>query len=94
MKTHVLSVYDRVTKQYDKLFTTRSTERIQEEFDVICADPKAAYSRNPTEYEVHELGIFNDSPHHDPEIKPLWYAAPKILAQGKAPTMEAQNANT
>lgn len=94
MKTHVLSVYDRKTKQYDKIFTSRSTERIQEEFDVICANPETQYSKYPADYEVHELGIFNDSPQHDPEISNSWYPSPKILAQGKAPLTAVQNANT
>lgn len=97
MKTNVLAVYDRVTKQYDRLFTTRNLERIQEEFDVICSDPKVSYSRNPQEYEIHLLGTFNDSPHHDPEINNSWLAQPRIVATGKPfqnQNAEVSNANS
>lgn len=83
MKTFLLCIYDRKTKQYEKPFTSRSTERIQDEFDVICADSKVSYSKHPEDYEIHELGIFNDSPHHEPEIKNFYYDQPKVIASGR-----------
>jgi len=95
MKNHLLAVYDRITKQYDRPFTSRGTERIQEEFDLICADPKTSYSRKPDEYEVHELGIFNDSPHHDPDIQNTFYPNPRVVAQGRLQQQQGTpNANS
>lgn len=83
MKSYVIAVYDRVTKMYDAPMFTRSIDRIQDEFDLICKKEDTKYHKNPSEFEVHELGVFNDSPHHDPEIVNLWLPSPRVLATGK-----------
>lgn len=83
MKMFVVCVYDRKTKQYGHTMNVRNIERIQEEFDTVCKNEKSQYSKNPTDYEVHLVAEFNDSPHHDPEIRNVWYDIPKVIAQGQ-----------
>lgn len=82
MKTHVIAIYDRKVKQYGPLMNPRNIERTQEEFNDLCVDPKTQYSKNPTDYEVHLLGTFNDSPEHDEHIQNGWLTTPKVIAQG------------
>lgn len=84
MRMYVLSIYDRKTKQYGHTMNMRNVERVQQEFDDVCANEKSVYYKNPTDYEVHLLGEFNDSPHHDPELKNLWLDVPRVLAQGRS----------
>ena len=84
MKLHVIAVYDRVTKQYGPLMTPLNIARVQQEFDALCQDPKTDYSKNPTDYEVHELGQFDNAPEHsDSVVKNLWFERPNVIATGK-----------
>lgn len=83
MLTHVISIYDRKTKQYSNLMTPRSLERVPEEFKEVCKNPQSQFHKYPEDYEVHHLGSFNDSPHHDPEIPNTWFLQPKVIATGE-----------
>lgn len=84
MKTNLVAIYDRVTKQYSNLMCHRAIERIQQEFDDVCANPDSVYYKNPSEYEVHHIGIFNDSPEHDPDLKNELFPRPNVIATGKS----------
>lgn len=82
MLTHIIAVYDRKTKQYAQMMNPRNIVRIQQEFDDVCKNPDSIYYKNPEDYEVHQLGCFNDSPEHDPEIQNQWFARPNVIATG------------
>lgn len=84
MKTNLIAVYDRVTKQYSHVMCPRYIDRIQQEFDEVCKNPDSQYHKNPTDYEVHHIGVFNDSPEHDPDIKNELFSRPNVIATGKA----------
>lgn len=91
MKTFVVAVYDRKTKQYGALMNPRNIDRVQDEFDDVCAKPDQIYNKYPGDFEVHLLGEFNDSPEHDPHLVNSWLAAPRVIALGRA--REVNHAN-
>lgn len=45
MKTNLIAVYDRVTKQYSNVMCPRSIDRIQQEFDDVCKNPDSQYHK-------------------------------------------------
>jgi len=60
MLKKMFSVYDRVAKVWSDPFYSLSVGIAQRDFMNVSLDPNTSIGRNPNDFELWEVGIFND----------------------------------
>lgn len=57
----ILSVFDKVAQTYDIPFFKLNAAVAQREFHMACQNEQSLYNQFPSDYELHELGEFNQT---------------------------------
>lgn len=54
------ALYDRVTEAYAPIMTTHTRGEAIRSFRTECQNQESPINRNPTDYELHALGNYNE----------------------------------
>lgn len=60
MKISIFAVYDKKLKQYNRPFPEMSVIQATRGFHVAVTDPSSQLSHFPKDFELHEVGSFDD----------------------------------
>ena len=61
MITPIISIYDRAVLSYMSPFTVRTVGEAKRQLLDTVRDPTHAFSQHPSDYDLVQLGTFNDS---------------------------------
>lgn len=56
----LISLYDRATESFAPVMTVNTRNEAIRSFKQAVNDPQTPISINPTDYELHEIGSFDD----------------------------------
>lgn len=60
MQQPVISVYDKKTATYERPFVVRHIGEAIREWDVVRKNPETKFGKNPEDFDLFQIGTYND----------------------------------
>lgn len=77
MEQSVVSVFDKKTGLYGNPFIVRHVGEAIREWDVVRKNPETKYGKNPEDFDLMEIGSYDDSKGHFTNLQ-----SPRTLQSG------------
>jgi len=71
MKLKMVATFDKKTGLYDPPFTCRHLADALREWDVVKKDPKTKFGKNPEDFDLFQIGEYDDEIGAPEPMKPL-----------------------
>lgn len=78
MKLKLFAIHDSVAQQYAPPFVMPNDGTAVRTFVGLCTDPDSRISKNPSDFDLYELGVFDDE-----TCELVVLAAPCLLKLGR-----------
>lgn len=75
MELPMCAVFDRKLSLWDKPITVRHNGEAIREWDIVRADNNTRIGKNPSDFELYQIGIFDDETGAAQAIKPVHLAS-------------------